>query len=179
MFRFGPSHMKTPLKIESDQCCQACFKIKRCHGTNLFVNHSSEIIMCFTEVCKAAVMSHALFFVTGRGGSMPVLLLVQWVQLIPQLCLTVLKDILGQTHAECSWLCCEGQKATHCLSEQELFIKEKAAIMLERCFVNCSFYRCRAEQRDRADKSLDTIHREIITNGSIDVKRKYLILYCT
>lgn len=61
---------------------------------------------------------------------MPVLLLavVQWAQLLPQLCLTVLKDILRQTHGECAWLHRGGQ---HCLSGQELLIKEKAAIIAE------------------------------------------------
>lgn len=68
---------------------------------------------------------------------MPVLpvLLVQWAQLIPQLCLTVLKDILRQTHGECAWLRCGGQQTTHCLSDQELFIEAKAAIILEHRFI--------------------------------------------
>lgn len=87
------------------------------------------------QVCIAAVKYPALLFVTGRGGCLPMLLLllvlvVQWAQLIPQLCLTVLKDILRQRHEECAWLCCGGQKAIRCVSDKELFIKEKAAIML-------------------------------------------------
>lgn len=67
------------LRLLVDQCCRACFTIKHCRDINhlIFINPPFEILMCFIEakVCKAAIKSPALFFVTGRGGYMSVQLL--------------------------------------------------------------------------------------------------------
>lgn len=60
---------------------------------------------------------------------MPAMLvaMLQWAQLIPQLYLTVLKDILRGTENAHDFT--GGQQTAHFLSDQELYIKEKAAII--------------------------------------------------
>lgn len=93
----------------------------------------TEITMWHLWTGKGAeqllLKSSALFYVTGRGGCMPAMLvaMLQWAQLIPQLCLTVLKDILRGTENAHDFT--GGQQTAHFLSDQELYIKEKAAII--------------------------------------------------
>ena len=139
---FCPSHMDTLCKYKCYTCLWTFSEMKPFMSWHKPMNIGKPVTRNYhVQVCRAAVKYPALLFVTGRGGCLPVLLLllllllVQWAQLIPQLCLSVLKDILRQTHGACTWLRCGGQKATHSVSDQELFIKEKAAILLEPHFI--------------------------------------------
>lgn len=98
---------------------------------------------------------------------------------LPQLCLTVLKDILRGTENVHDFT--GGQQTAHFLSDQELYIKEKAAIIRTVSSLALVLYSHRAEKRDQGERGLNIM--QYITNvsikGKINFKVKYIFLYCT